>query len=269
MNTLPYTHLFLIKLGGSCITNKAEYCVHKDTVITQLLKELAEVAKTHPEYRFLLAHGAGGFGHILAKQHHISTGITTPEQRQAACQIHQDVLTLHQYIINQGLKEELPLFSFLHTFLTTGVPPSKDLLQCLQESLSNGLIPVFGGDIVLTGTPLGRVLSADTIIEHLGLALHQALPDRETTILHLSDVDGILDQEGQVIPEITPTDTPTHFFQKHPDVTGGMEEKYNSCARLQNHGINLCILNGTVPGRLKEELLGKRPLGTRFHPLTS
>ena len=54
--------MYLIKLGGSIITDKSKKYTYKKEIVDRLSSELKKANK-----EYILVHGAGSFGHILAK----------------------------------------------------------------------------------------------------------------------------------------------------------------------------------------------------------
>lgn len=82
-----------------------------------------------------------------------------------------------------------------------------------------------------------------------------------------TNVDGILDEKGEVIPEITEKNIKKiHFYgATGTDVTGGMERKANELLELAKEtGISSMIINGTVDGRLGDTLWEEEVTGTEI-----
>ncbi len=55
--------MMLIKLGGSVITDKSQYRRFDKDAVSRLCREIAESGK-----QAVVVHGAGSFGHIVAKR---------------------------------------------------------------------------------------------------------------------------------------------------------------------------------------------------------
>lgn len=55
--------MIIVKLGGSVITDKAEYRRFRADTVARLASEIASSGE-----RVIVVHGAGSFGHILAKE---------------------------------------------------------------------------------------------------------------------------------------------------------------------------------------------------------
>jgi len=58
--------MILIKLGGSIITGKAEYRAFNKDTVSRLADEISRSDKD-----VIIVHGAGSFGHIIAKENHL------------------------------------------------------------------------------------------------------------------------------------------------------------------------------------------------------
>ena len=56
--------MFIIKLGGSVITDKTKECTFKQKTMDSLSEQIKKSNKDT-----IIIHGAGSFGHILAKKY--------------------------------------------------------------------------------------------------------------------------------------------------------------------------------------------------------
>ena len=87
-----------------------------------------------------------------------------------------------------------------------------------------------------------------------------------TTIVQLSNVDGVLDGDNKVIPLITHKNWPE--IKKHiktltvADVTGGMEHKVVSSIELAKYGIQTLLIRGTDSKALTQFIKGQKVAGT-------
>jgi len=59
--------MLLVKLGGSVLTDKARLRTARRAAIRRLASELAAVRQS-----LLVVHGAGSYGHILARRHQLN-----------------------------------------------------------------------------------------------------------------------------------------------------------------------------------------------------
>ena len=69
--------MFIIKIGGSVITDKKKESFFKQEISDNIAKEIKKTDK-----KYIIIHGAGSFGHILAKKYHLHTGRVNDVQIQ-------------------------------------------------------------------------------------------------------------------------------------------------------------------------------------------
>ena len=67
--------MYIIKLGGSVITDKSKESFFKREVMNNLSKEIKKANK-----KCIIIHGAGSFGHILAKKYKLNKGLIENNQ---------------------------------------------------------------------------------------------------------------------------------------------------------------------------------------------
>ena len=86
-------------------------------------------------------------------------------------------------------------------------------------------------------------------------------------LLLLTSVDGLLDEVGQLIPEVTALAEVMNHIRPEKGVhsTGGMASKLGSAAEAVAAGVEVVIANGRKPGQLAELVEG-RGIGTRLRP---
>ena len=117
--------MIIIKFGGSVITDKSKERVFKLRITQQLLNELRiyydEVHKTKKnkktKFDLILVHGAGSFGHILAKKYQLDEGYKDKgndndnNQVLGLSQVHRDVRDLNLRFMNELLYNGFPVIS--------------------------------------------------------------------------------------------------------------------------------------------------------------
>jgi isopentenyl phosphate kinase len=135
-------------------------------------------------------------------------------------------------------------------------------LEPIRQALDHGLVPLVYGDVSLDEVRGGTIISTEEIFYFLALNL----PVNQ--ILLLGEVDGVYDQVGAVIPQITPATLPAVEAalsgSAGTDVTGGMETKVRDMVALVEAMPNLTIriMSGLQPGLLETTLLGQTEPGT-------
>jgi isopentenyl phosphate kinase len=256
--------LIFIKLGGSLITDKKVESSYREGVMQRLAHEIGAALRQNPDLRLLLGHGSGSFGHFAAKRYRTIEGVRTAEEWRGFA----EVATVAGELSNLVAK----------TLNSAGVPvwrlqPSASALSHngkiinmavspIHTALAHGLLPLVYGDVGLDESLGGTILSTEKIFFYL--AHH--LPVQQ--ILLLGEVEGVYDQNGQVIPKITPSNLPevekALGGSAGTDVTGGMETKVQDMLTLTDEipGLAIRIMNGTQPDLLRQTLLGEAQPGT-------
>lgn len=238
-----------IKLGGSIITDKKSNVPKaRKEVIYRLMKEISE-SGTCP---FLIANGAGSFGHSFAKSY-------LEGKIKDINLIHSSVLKLHEIVVNEAQKNELKGES-IYPFKTC--KKSKNILDMAQffenakRILQKENIVFSYGDMI----PFDEkfvVLSADTITVEFGKKFHA------DKIVMVTEVDGVLDQNGRVIKNLSIEEKiPKVLIGKEDDVTGGFEGKVKKLQSAAMSGIDSFIVGGMIKNNLKNFLDGKDFIGT-------
>ncbi len=257
----------IIKLGGSIITDKSKTYITRPEVIKRLAKEIAEIRKIHPDLRLILGNGAGSFGHSSAKKYKTIDGFSDEHGKFGYTVVQNDAAKLNRIIVESLLQEKIPAMGLQTSaiYLTENKKVIHENYTTLHQILIKNLTPVLYGDAVLDTEIGSTILSTDTIIQKLAEYLSNQENIEISSVIHLTNVDGVLDSHGQVIPQITPenfTNTQKHFQESSYDVTGGMQFKVNEMLELGKKGIESRIVSGLEPGNLLRIILDKEPIGT-------
>ena len=100
-------------------------------------------------------------------------------------------------------------------------------------------------------------INADTFAGSLAKAL------KAKRLLLLTDVKGVLDGDGQLIPELDTEEV--ERLIENGTITGGMIPKVRSCVEVVKGGVEgVIILDGRVPHAVLLELFTARGVGTRI-----
>lgn len=253
----------LVKLGGSVLTDKSSYRTPRLDALARLAGEIARSGE-----RIVLVHGAGSYGHVLAKQHELTKGDDgTAARRMAAAQVHADVREL-QGLVLQALRDAgVPAIS-LATYdlarLRQGELASF-AYEPVHETLARGFTPVLSGDVVLDGARGFGILSGDVLMVELARAV------RPTRAIFVTDVDGIYtaaphDPGAQLLSRIEPQRDMRETATRGVDITGGMAGKLARARDVARTGVPVHVINGMAPGRLADALAGKETVGTIVLP---
>lgn len=232
-------------------------------VLERLALELAAARRP-----IVLVHGAGSFGHVVAKEHDLSKGDDgSPERRAAFSRVHADVRALDMLVRDALLRARLPALShstFDLATLEAGALSGFDDAP-VRRSLAGGFLPVLRGDGVLDTARGFGILSGDVLMVELARRLK---PD---IAVFVTDVDGIYDRDprepgARLLEHASASDAPRAGDAKGADVTGGMRGKLTRASEVARTGVPVHIVNGLVPGRLQETLSGKTKVGTVVLP---
>jgi isopentenyl phosphate kinase len=251
--------MILLKLGGSVLTDKSRYKVARGDAIRRLCAEC--VAARDP---LLLVHGAGSFGHIVAREFKLRHGAASPDAWRAASQVHADVRELDAMVLAALREAGAAAFSvgpWGFARLRDGALVHIDLSPLLLAPASS--VPVTFGDIVADETRGVGIVSGDELMVRAGAALREA--GEPVDAVFALAADGVLDEEGKLIPTLA-RDARVPTFAKSSastkgaavDVTGGLAAKVAAARSLAASGARVRFVNGLVPGRLAQALAGER-----------
>jgi len=254
--------MLLVKLGGSVITDKGRLRTARQSVLRRLAKELSATKE-----QLILVHGAGSFGHILAKRYKLHEGYHDESQLRGVSEVQRDVRRLNLMVDDALLAAGLtpmPIPPSVVAKFTSGRLhdiETKPFIQCLGLRMT----PVTFGDVVFDTERRFGVCSGDDLI---GL-LHGYFPASRTILV--TDVDGVFTSDPkkkgrrELLREVRIGDLGrlSLSVRAGKDVTGGIEGKLRKMFKVMESGDEFWILNGLVPGRLRDAIKGKRFTGTR------
>jgi len=258
--------LVILKLGGSVITKKSE---NKAEVNKKILKRLAKEikdAKNQRKFKLILVHGAGPFGHILAKKYKLNEPLNNKKQIEGFALTHQSMEKLNFQVVKFLQKEGLNAIAYQPSSI--GILNNGKLsyfpLKILKSFINLNLIPVLYGDVLIDKKIGLSILSGDHIVSYLAEKLNVK------RVILCTDVDGIFTSDpkkyknAKLIPILKKDNFKIEKIEgsQNTDVTGGMKRKVNELLNLANKGISSEIINGLKPNLLKKALLGEKNLGT-------
>jgi isopentenyl phosphate kinase len=250
---------FVIKLGGSIITNKNEPLSIDVPTLLQISEEVA-AALRETDLSLAIVHGGGSYGH--------------PSVRE--CLERRGVIDKPCYVRTTYLMSELSLV-VTQTLISAGVPAvdlstrsictiEQNLPECELDIaiklIDRGIVPVLFGDGVLSNEGY-EVLSGDDIVWLLARAMGNA------EVVFVTDVDGIYDRDPRKYPnanlvrEITASKA-LGFAEESckTDVTGGMRGKLVKGLKYAKGWGKAYVVNGGRRWNLFNLLTGKPFIGT-------
>ncbi len=246
----------VVKLGGSVLTDKSGEQAVRSEVLDRLADELASAGG-----ELVVVHGAGSFGHPLAMEHGLVSGIQDDASLQAASQVHADVRRLSLMVLDALRSAGLAPagLSPMGLLSCSDAKPGAWNLVPIHRMLGLGLTPVTHGDLVLDTSRGLTVLSGDTIAREIARFL------QAERVVFVADVDGIHtappDKGGELLEAPSRGELEaaldTASTGDGPDVTGGMAGKLETILALQQAGTEVAVVNGLEPDRLRGALTGK------------
>ena len=251
-----------MKLGGSVLTDKARLRTPRRATIRRLAAELATIRQP-----LLVVHGAGSYGHILARRHKLNEGGVSASKRVAATRVQQDVKELDGIVVNAFIEAgiaAIPIPPSAVLSLNDGMVVTADLTPFLEFS-SMGFTPVTFGDVVRDLRRGVAVCSGDVMMLELARAFR---PERA---VFATDVDGLFTadpkrrRDASLLEVVRPKDLEGIEFStaKRTDVTGSIEGKVRRMFEIAEHVGECLIVNGNVKNRVRDALRGRRVAGTR------
>jgi isopentenyl phosphate kinase len=261
--------LVFLKLGGSLITDKTRPFTPRLEKLDSLASEIASVLLKNPDLQLVLGHGSGSFGHAAAHRYATRQGVSTPEDWRGFAEVWYQASSLNRLVVEALRRAGLPAVTF-SPFASVTAHDGKVFTwdhYPIQEALSNGLLPVIHGDVVIDKIRGGTILSTEDLFAHLALDLH---PD---TILLAGMETGVwsdFPSRDKLLGEITPGDvselSPLLGPANGTDVTGGMYSKVTGMLAIVEEipDLEIWIFSGERPGNLQRAFLGQNP-GTRLH----
>lgn len=259
--------LTFIKLGGSLITDKSGTETARPEAIKRLAGEIAGALAEQPDMALLTGHGSGSYGHVLADQYQTHLGARSREDWRGFVMVGHSAGKLNQVVLKALISEDIPALRCqpsASAICAGGVIKSL-AVEPARLALQAGLVPLVYGDVAFDMEKGGTIISTEQIFDYLAQHLHPA------RILLAGNYEGVLDQDGVIIPKITPETLPgladALGGSAETDVTGGMAAKVRGmldlCQRLP--GLEIQIFSGEIPGNVFESLVNQDcELGTRL-----
>ena len=252
--------LILIKLGGSLITNKKS---SQPECRIELIKYVANII-SKSDKKFIIVHGAGSYGHPIAKKYKINKGLDgSYEQKEAINTARMQVRELNEIVCSEMEKVELKCESVIPSN-TMEIDNEDNILNFpkndFDKILSKGKVALTFGDIVKNNENDVRILSGDTIL----LKLSQIYKPKKTFFImeYPGVVKGNLKSENlEIYEEINSEFTSKISIvneENRPDVTGGLLKKIECALEISKNSD--CWISGV--NNLNKCING-RPEGTR------
>ncbi len=261
--------LILIKLGGSMITDKSKEFTPRVENIANLAGELKAAIKKF-KGKIIIGHGAGSFAHTPAAKYQTGDGLINAKSLLGMSVVEDAARRLNAIVIRNFLDQKLPVFPFSPAsfLISDSKVYVKSYIDPIDKALKIGSIPVVYGDVIVDKKIGCTIFSTEKVLTILAKELKGKYRIR---MVYITDVDGVYDENGKTIPQITPG----NFEQirssiasaKGVDVTGGMFHKVEEALTVaKKYKIETLIINGTKKGNLKKAILGEQVTGSLIRP---
>jgi len=215
----------VLKLGGSVVTEKDQ----PETVADERLARLAGAVADGGVTDLVVVHGGGSFGHPHAAEHGVSS-TDGSRDAEAVRDIAGAMEALNRAVVGALADAGVPAVP-VHPFSAGFRDDAGDLAfptGQVAAMLEEGFVPVLHGDVLTTAGDGATIVSGDDLVVALAADLGA---DR---VGLCSTVPGVLDADGDVIPEIGAFEDAADALggSDATDVTGGMAAKVRALLGL-------------------------------------
>ncbi len=257
--------LVLIKIGGGLITDKTKPFTVREDMMRVAAQGIHLAIVKNPNASFLVANGAGSFGHYLASQ---EAEQNTEAARVARIKgIHESVEKLNQLFTRHLLANDIPAISISPSSCISGNigTVTSTSFEAVIAAIHDARLPSMYGDIIDDGSDKGLIISTETLFEIVLDAIDSMFDDIH--VIYAGETAGVLDANKVVIPEITTSSWREigSVIENTPgfDVTGGMRHKVESALRAAHVAKSVHIVTGKDPETIAAALSGGR-VGTKI-----
>ena len=156
--------MFIVKLGGSVITDKTKKYFFKPETMDRLALEIKKA-----DSEIIIVHGAGSFGHILAEEYQLNDGFNNDRQIQGFSLTHAKVQELNNLVLKSLHLQNIPAVSIPpHAILKLNERKLSVIsLNIFKEYLEKGFTPVTFGDVALDKKLGFSICSGDLLVQAL------------------------------------------------------------------------------------------------------
>ena len=254
-------NLILMKFGGSLITDKES---NTPKIRQDALNQIAEILKNSKK-KIIIVHGAGSYGHPIAKKYGIAEGLNhNKKQKTAINKTRKQVYKLNQLLCDRlkdaGIKTKTIIPS--QTMRTRGPKniesfPEDDFNLALKEQK----IPVTYGDVTDDEVQGISILSGDVIMMKLAKIYNPLFT------IFVMDYPGVIKgyperNSSEIIPlvdlDIRKSIKKHYKKDRKADVTGGLVGKLECAAKISENSPCWITNLDNLEGFLIDKPLGSK-----------
>ena len=255
-----------IKLGGGLITDKGSMKKFDQKAVEKVVETLFSVYELGAS--LVLVHGAGSFGHLLAKKWGIANGLDIQKEREqweAVRVIRSDMRELNNLIIGKMEERGLECIGYPPSDWAKGTGARFTGDISIFQGRCGQPIPVTFGDVVDTDdeSKFG-ILSGDDLMLRLSTELQVT-----HSIFLIGDSEGVLtgppdESDSELITQLGPDTKVKGEHDVEIDVTGGIGLKIERSLEIAKVVEEVWIIDGREPGRVLELLASGETTGTKI-----
>ena len=255
-----------IKLGGGLITDKGSMKKFDQKAVEKVVETLFSVYELGAS--LVLVHGAGSFGHLLAKKWGIANGLDIQKEREqweAVRVIRSDMRELNNLIIGKMEERGLECIGYPPSDWAKGTGARFTGDISIFQGRYGRSIPVTFGDVVDTNdeSKFG-ILSGDDLMLRLSTELQVT-----HSIFLIGDSEGVLtgppdESDSELITQLGPDTKVKGEHDVEIDVTGGIGLKIERSLEIAKVVEEVWIIDGREPGRVLELLASGETTGTKI-----
>ncbi len=259
--------LVIIKLGGSVVSDKSKSRgVFRKKIVERLAGEILKAKKVR-DFDLIIVHGAGSFGHPVAKKYNLHKGYLGPKSSEGFVLTKKAMFELSMLIWE--LLSKIGLNSCVvepsAVIVAVGGKINTFNTEFIENLLSKNIVPVLFGDAVFDEKMGVSIISGDLMVSYL------ANKFKADKVIFVSDVDGVFDKnpkvykDAKLIGEVNEKNYKEiiknmDIYNKN-DISGEMKGKILTIRdALGNTKVE--IINGFKPDSLVNSLTKRLTVGT-------
>lgn len=237
--------------------------------LQQLVREIHQARQEHPDTLFVVGHGSGSFGHVPASQYDTIHGFKNDDSVLGMAIVQDSAAQLNRKVVHAFLEEGVPAVTLAPSNMLVAQQRAlkASFTTVFENYLEKGLLPVTYGDVLVDTQQGCTIWSTEEVLAYLARTLVEQSWQVEQ-IIHVTEVDGVYDQQKVVIPQITAENWTTlqEVLERTKgfDVTGGMGLKVSESLELAAQGITTKIVSGLKRNNVYNALTEKDWYGTEI-----
>lgn len=258
-----------VKLGGSFITDKrvrGSLAGARIALAARAIRRaLDSAARRGERIHLVLGHGAGSYGHILARKYAAVDGVHPRHGWEGLYRIRESMTEMNALFLrhcSRGGLYPVTVSPFAVAEAAGGLVRRLDMNN-IAALLERGQIPLVHGDVIPDAVRGFTIASTEALMEAISRRV------RFDRVVMVSDTDGVYGRDGRTVPLIDRGNIKALFAaikgSRAPDVTGGMRKKVERLFALvkSKRAGSARILRCSPDGRnLRDAVLGTGGGGT-------